>query len=108
MEGARRVDGGEVSYAEAAVAALNAGCDLVLLCNQSVDGGAAVDELLDGLAEPQAQGLWQPDPDSEARRLALLPQTAAAGLGRTDARPAPTSTRSSACPEGPRRRPAPP
>ena len=40
-----------LGYAEAAVLALNAGCDLVLLCNQSVDGGAAVDALLDGLRD---------------------------------------------------------
>ncbi|KNZ31816.1 MAG: beta-hexosaminidase [Methylibium sp. NZG] len=76
MAGARRVGGVEVSYTEAACVALNAGCDLVLLCNQSVDGGAAVDALLDGLHDSQAQGHWQPDPDSEARRLGLLPQTA--------------------------------
>ena len=76
MAGARRVGGVEVTYAEAAGLALNAGCDLVLLCNQSVDGGAAVDALLDGMAESQRQGHWQPDPDSEARRLDLLPQTA--------------------------------
>jgi beta-N-acetylhexosaminidase len=76
MEGARRLDGAEVSYTEAATLALGAGCDLVLLCNQSVDGGAAVDALLDGLLEARSSGQWQPDPDSEARRLALLPQTA--------------------------------
>ena len=35
-----------------------------------------VDELLDGLADQAAQGHWTPDPDSEARRLALLPQSA--------------------------------
>jgi len=69
MEGAK-VAGGHV---DAALAALNAGCDMVLLCNQSVDGGAAVDALLDGLAEAQAKGRWQPDADSEARRRALLP-----------------------------------
>ena len=49
MAGARRIGGVEVSYAEAAALALDAGCDLVLLCNQSLDGGAAVDALLDGL-----------------------------------------------------------
>ena len=75
MEGARHLDGGDLSYAEAAALALDAGCDLVLLCNQSVDGGQALETLLDGLAEQQALGRWQPDPDSEIRRLALLPQT---------------------------------
>ena len=49
MEGARHINGGQVSYAEAAAVALSAGCDLVLLCNQSIDGGAAVDALLDDL-----------------------------------------------------------
>jgi beta-N-acetylhexosaminidase len=34
-----------------------------------------VDLLLDGLFEAQAQGQWQPDADSEARRLDLLPQS---------------------------------
>ena len=33
----------------------------------------AVDALLDGLAARPARGHWQPDPDSEQRRLALLP-----------------------------------
>ena len=75
MEGARRIGGALVSYSEAAAVALNAGCDMVLLCNQSADGGAAVDGLLDGLAQALASGTWQADPDSEARRLALLPQT---------------------------------
>jgi beta-N-acetylhexosaminidase len=74
MEGARHLAGGELSYAEAATVALNAGCDMVLLCNQSVDGGQAVDALLDGLQDAQAQGRWSPDADSDLRRLALLPQ----------------------------------
>ena len=73
MAGARRLGGREVSYAEAAAQALSAGCDMVLLCNQSLDEGAAVDALLDGLADQQAQGHWHPDLDSDARRLALLP-----------------------------------
>ena len=76
MAGARRVGGVEVTYAEAAAIALTAGCDLVLLCNQSVDGGAAVDALLDELLVAQQRGQWQADPDSEARRRALLSQTA--------------------------------
>jgi beta-N-acetylhexosaminidase len=72
MEGAR-VAG---SYTQGAIAALTAGCDMVLLCNQSVDGGGAVDTLLDGLGEALARGEWELNPLSEARRLALLPQTA--------------------------------
>jgi beta-N-acetylhexosaminidase len=73
MEGARHLDGGSLSYAEAAAEALNAGCDLVLLCNQSVDGGEAVDALLEGLALAAAAGRWFPNPDAEQRRIALLP-----------------------------------
>ncbi len=73
MEGARHLDGGTLSYAEAAAEALNAGCDLVLLCNQSLDGGEAVDALLEGLAEGAAAGRWHPSPDAEQRRIALLP-----------------------------------
>jgi beta-N-acetylhexosaminidase len=76
MRGARRIGGVEVTYAEAAAVALNAGCDLVLLCNQSLNGGRPVDALLDELLAAQAQGNWQADPDSEVRRLDLLPQTA--------------------------------
>jgi len=76
MAGARRIGGSEVTYAEAAALALSAGCDLVLLCNQSIDGGAAVDALLDELLAAEAAGGWQADPDSDARRLDLLPETA--------------------------------
>ena len=73
MAGARRVRGREVRPVEAAVFALDAGCDLVLLCNQSVDGGRAVDALLDDLERARLRGLWQSNPDSEARRRSLLP-----------------------------------
>ncbi len=73
MAGARVIDGREVSYTEAGVAALAAGCDMVLLCNQSVQYPPAVDQLLDGLAEAQLKGRWQPSDASEQRRLALLP-----------------------------------
>jgi beta-N-acetylhexosaminidase len=76
MAGARRIGDAEVTYAEAAALALSAGCDMVLLCNQSVDGGVAVDTLLDELLAAEAAGGWQADPDSDVRRLDLLPQTA--------------------------------
>ncbi|MCD0420968.1 beta-N-acetylhexosaminidase [Rubrivivax sp. JA1024] len=71
MEGAKGVG----STLDAALLALSAGCDLVLLCNQStVDGGAPVDALLEGLDRAAAAGLWTPSADSERRRQALLPQ----------------------------------
>ena len=77
MAGARVIDGREVSYTEAGITALNAGCDMVLLCNQSEGKGEAVDELLAGLTESQLKGGWQPSPASEQRRLALLPASPA-------------------------------
>ena len=77
MAGARLLDGIEVSYTQAAVAALNAGCDMVLLCNQSVGDGKPVDELLDGMAEALLKGEWEAQEASELRRLALLPTTPA-------------------------------
>ncbi len=77
MAGARTIDGKEVTYTQAAAFALNAGCDMVLLCNQSVDGGKAVDELLDGMAEALLKGRWEALESSELRRLDLLPTTAA-------------------------------
>ncbi|MDO8387034.1 MAG: beta-N-acetylhexosaminidase [Polaromonas sp.] len=79
MAGARVIDGKEVSYTEAAITALTAGCDMVLLCNQSVGKGEAVDELLHGLAEAQLKGRWEPLESSELRRLDLLPSTPAYG-----------------------------
>ena len=76
MEGARLIDNQRVTYTQAAVTALNAGCDMVLLCNQSVgDEGRAVDELLLGLAQAQREGQFTLSEASEQRRLALLPQT---------------------------------
>jgi beta-N-acetylhexosaminidase len=76
MAGARLIDGREVSHVQAAVAALQAGCDMVLLCNQSIEGGAAVDALLDGLQSEAELGRWHPDPAGDSRRIDLLPQTA--------------------------------
>ncbi|MCW5639161.1 MAG: beta-N-acetylhexosaminidase [Rubrivivax sp.] len=73
MEGARRIGGRELAYADAALLALQAGCDLVLLCNQSSGGGAPIDALLEGLERARADRCWQPDAASEARRRQLLP-----------------------------------
>jgi beta-N-acetylhexosaminidase len=75
------------------VAALAAGCDMVLLCNQSVDGGQAVDELLDGLAETQLKGGWHANEASEQRRLALLPATPAPAWDDADGQPRSTCRR---------------
>ncbi|MDM0036368.1 beta-N-acetylhexosaminidase [Variovorax sp. J22P271] len=74
MEAARRIDGQVLSYTDAALAALDAGCDLALLCSQSVGEGAALDALLDGVAAARRSGRWQPDPASERRRRSLLPR----------------------------------
>ena len=76
MEGARHVAGSSLSYSQAAAMALRAGCDMVLLCNQSIDSGQAVDDLLAGLKAEEASGHWQSSPDSEARRRSLLPALA--------------------------------
>jgi beta-N-acetylhexosaminidase len=76
MEAARRIDGRSLSYTDAALAALDAGCDLALLCNQSVEsaeGGAPLDELLDGFTRARRRGRWKPAAASEARRRALIP-----------------------------------
>jgi len=81
MEGARHIGGKTVSYTEAALVALQAGCDMVLLCNQSTadsqGGGQAVDDLLDGLWQAQQQQRWQGSVISEWRRRRLLPSVPA-------------------------------
>jgi beta-N-acetylhexosaminidase len=75
------VDGKTVNYTQAAMAALMAGCDMVLLCNQSSanseGGGSAIDELIAGVTEAQVKGQWQASDASELRRRALLPATPA-------------------------------
>ena len=80
MAGARKIAGRDVTYTEAAVAALQAGCDMVLLCNESVnsEGGATIDAMLDGLSQARKSGQWRPDAASEQRRLDLLPLSAPA------------------------------
>jgi len=75
MAGARKIEGRDVTFTEAAVAALAAGCDMVLLCNESVnsEGGTSIDEMLEGLSSSQSRGEWRGNEVSEQRRLALLP-----------------------------------
>lgn len=78
MAAARQIEGRAVRFAEAATAALQAGCDMVLLCNQSVvDGGAPIDEAIDELSRAVLHGGWTPSPASEERRRTLLPQAQA-------------------------------
>ena len=87
MAGARMIEGRLVDYTEAAVAALDAGCDMVLLCNQSLEGNTAIDALLANLESAQRAGRWQAKDASEQRRLALLPTTRALGWNALMAQP---------------------
>jgi beta-N-acetylhexosaminidase len=78
MAAARQIDGQAVSFTAAALAALQAGCDMVLLCNQSVeDGGSPIDEAINDLSRACLHGDWMPSPASEERRLALLSRAVA-------------------------------
>jgi beta-N-acetylhexosaminidase len=77
MEAARHIEGEQLSYTDAALAALEAGCDLALLCNQSIGESTVLDEVLDGFAAARRDGRWKPSADSEARRRSLLPRTGA-------------------------------
>ena len=73
MVGARQIDGELVSPTRAALVALEAGCDMVLLCNQSLDDNPAIDDWIAGLEQAARSGQWQPRPASEQRRLGLVP-----------------------------------
>ncbi len=75
MQAARQLDGKTLSYTEAAMAALGAGCDMVLLCNQSLGQGEEVDELIAGLAQAKKTGAWAPDPVSAARIARIHPSS---------------------------------
>lgn len=78
MAAARQIAGRELSSTEAVLTALQAGCDLALLCNRSVvNGGEELDKVLDELAQAQLKGHWEPDEASEERRLGLLPRSPA-------------------------------
>jgi len=76
MAGARQVQGREISASQAVLAALHAGCDMALLCNQSLlgtPGNSPLDTVLAELNQAGADGLLQLQPESHARRLSLLP-----------------------------------
>ena len=81
MAGARQIEGVTVGPADAVLAALDAGCDLALLCNQSLGQGAVIDDAIEALARAQLQGRWQPGAASGQRRMALLPAGAAPDWG---------------------------
>ena len=78
MAGARQVQGREISASQAVLAALHAGCDMALLCNQSLlgtPGNSPLDTVLAELSQAGEDGLFHPDAQSHARRLSLLPKT---------------------------------
>lgn len=77
MAAARQIEGRAVTPAEAVLAALHAGCDMVLLSCQAAGANAMLDDAIDALARARCEGRWQPDPASGERRLALLPRGAA-------------------------------
>lgn len=76
MEGARSIGGKPVSITEASMQALQAGCDILLLCNQSLNGAKVLDQWIDDMEAGLHAGRWKPSPQSEQRRLNLLPRSA--------------------------------
>lgn len=74
MAGARTVEGHTLTHSQSVLAALAAGCDLALLCNQSLESDDVLGEVLADLERARQQGRWVPSASSEARRLALLPR----------------------------------
>lgn len=83
MEAGRYIDGELLSFTDAVLAALGAGCDLAMVCNQSIGNGAPLDELLEGLGAAAAAGHWQGQVASEARRQMLLPDALASNWPTT-------------------------
>jgi beta-N-acetylhexosaminidase len=77
MAGARKVQGREISASQAVLSALQAGCDMALLCNQSLvgkPGDSPLDTVLAELSLAQDAGSYQPEAASHTRRLALIPK----------------------------------
>lgn len=79
MEGARRGLGRTVSMTQAVHQVLGAGCDMALVCNQSLHGGAVLDALLDGMETSLKKGQWVENPLAEERRQVLLQRAQAQG-----------------------------
>lgn len=79
MEAGRYIDGHLLSFTDAALAALAAGCDLAMVCNQSIGAGNPLEMLLDRFEVAARNGRWQPVAASEARRQALMPSRPAVG-----------------------------
>lgn len=77
MAGARTVQGRTMTRVESILAALAAGCDLALLCNQSLEPGDVIGDVLAQLAQAQRDGRWTPSAQSEQRRRSLLPRAPA-------------------------------
>jgi len=74
MEAGRYIEGRVLSFAEAACAALEAGCDLAMLCNRSVGGGEDLDAFLQDMEASRRAGRWHAQAASEARRRRLMPR----------------------------------
>lgn len=88
MAGARTVRGRTLTRVESIVAALAAGCDLALLCNQSLEPGDVIADVLAELAQARRDGRWSPSEESERRRRALLPRCPALSWDALHAAPA--------------------
>lgn len=71
MEAGRYIAGRQLGFAEAALEALAAGCDLALLCNKSLEADV-LDAFLAAMERAAASGALTPDAAREARRVALL------------------------------------
>lgn len=77
MAGARQVEGKVLDAGAVVLAALQAGCDMALLCNQSLDQATVIDEVLAELSQALKTGRWLPESASPKRRQALMPRFAA-------------------------------